>query len=258
VTRTVLIDGDLLLYRFGFRGQTTFDWGENVKSVVTEKDVTIADMNDFIKGLQAKVRCPRAFVVFTGSDVFRYKLLPTYKHNRKKNEKPLLYLVLKEHLMNNYECKVKDKLEADDTLSVIATRHPEGYVIASIDKDFKQIPAWHFNWDKDVKPRFITKREADRWFYQQALTGDPTDGFSGCPGAGPAAAKKMLKKVDAMCDDPEKWESIAWELIVESYAARGLDESYALTQARMARILRAEDYDFENDEIIMWTPTTTS
>lgn len=44
-----------------------------------------------------------------------------------------------------------------------------------------------------------------------------------------------------------------WKLVVETYKSKGFTEEDALRNARMARILRAEDYDFNNKEIKLWT-----
>jgi hypothetical protein len=49
-------------------------------------------------------------------------------------------------------------------------------------------------------------------------------------------------------------KSHAWELIVEAYAKKDLTEADALQQARVARILRFDDYDFNKKKPILWTP----
>jgi DNA polymerase-1 len=47
---------------------------------------------------------------------------------------------------------------------------------------------------------------------------------------------------------------VAWPLIVAAYAKARLDEQYALTMARVARILRWADYDFANKVPKLWLP----
>ena len=44
---------------------------------------------------------------------------------------------------------------------------------------------------------------------------------------------------------------------MEAFEKKGLTEDDALLQARVARILRASDYDFKKKEPIMWTPVRT-
>ena len=248
--RIALIDGDLLLYRFGFRGQTEIQWDEDIVSRWTCETVAIGDMRSHIKRVCKIIRADRAIVCLTGKRCFRYELLSSYKHNRLNAQKPELYDILKKYINDNYEVVCKPNLEADDCLGIMATRGKHDTVVCSTDKDLCQIPGKHFNWDKDSKVGFITEREADLWFYRQALTGDSTDGFSGAPGIGKVKAQKILDSVE---EGPD-WEQRVWEKIVETYSSKGLSEDYALTQARMARILRASDYDLEKGEIRFWTP----
>jgi DNA polymerase-1 len=73
--------------------------------------------------------------------------------------------------------------------------------------------------------------------------GDATDGYGGCPGIGPKTAEKLLDKHGAV-----------WKTVVDAYLKAGLTEEDAIMNARMARILRAEDWDFENNEVKLWTP----
>ena len=40
-----------------------------------------------------------------------------------------------------------------------------------------------------------------------------------------------------------------------AYAKEGLDEEYALAQARVARILRWDEYNIKKEEVILWTPS---
>ena len=43
-----------------------------------------------------------------------------------------------------------------------------------------------------------------------------------------------------------------WQKVVNTYKSKGFTEEEALLNARMARILRVEDYDFKNKEIKLW------
>ena len=49
-------------------------------------------------------------------------------------------------------------------------------------------------------------------------------------------------------------EKEAWQVVVETYASKGLTEEEALQQARVARILRHTDYDVEKEEVVLWKP----
>jgi len=46
-----------------------------------------------------------------------------------------------------------------------------------------------------------------------------------------------------------------WRLVVNAYQKEKLDFNYALTQARLARILRSTDWDDEKGEVKLWEPT---
>ena len=80
----------------------------------------------------------------------------------------------------------------------------------------------------------------------QTLVGDMTDGFAGCPSIGGVKASRILANKK---DLPEMWEAV-----VKEYEKQGLDENYALTQARLARILRASDWDSKKKKPILWRP----
>jgi DNA polymerase-1 len=73
--------------------------------------------------------------------------------------------------------------------------------------------------------------------------GDPTDGYSGCPKIGAVTAKKILEK------------GATWNAVVAAYAKQNLNETYALTQARLARILRYSDWDLETGQLKLWEPS---
>jgi len=133
-------------------------------------------------------------------------------------------------------------LEADDVLGILATsgnRFIEGEkVIVSEDKDLKTIPCklW-----KSGELLNITKEEADYNHLFQTLTGDTTDGYSGLRGVGEVKAKTILNVP-------------TWSSVENAFIKAGYTKEDALTQARLARILRFEDYDFEYDTPKMWLP----
>ena len=46
-----------------------------------------------------------------------------------------------------------------------------------------------------------------------------------------------------------------WNAVVAAYAKQNLNETYALTQARLARILRYSDWDLETGQLKLWEPS---
>ena len=71
--------------------------------------------------------------------------------------------------------------------------------------------------------------------------GDPTDGFPGLPGFGPKKAEALFKSHRA-----------SWSTVEAAYINAGLTKEDALTQARLARILRWSDWDAKNNTYKLW------
>ncbi|MCO7225753.1 hypothetical protein NH399_15750 [Pleionea sp. CnH1-48] len=170
---------------------------------------------------------------------------------------------------------MRPKLEGDDIIGILMTepRYKQGYekIAVSIDKDIQTIPGLFFNPDKDASPRLITEQDADNFFYAQCIAGDITDGYFGAPNFGMGTAQRLLKEMkkvelyehtltrgkrkgetelrrrEVSCGDP-------WEIVLSTYSVNNLSEEVALLNARMARILRASDWDNEKKEVILWTP----
>lgn len=237
----LLVDADIVCFQFASVNEVEYQWDDVVSSKVIDLDKAIEEMELFIQALKKELKVKDITFCFTSSPNWRYDVLPTYKSNRR--EKPLLFYKLKDYLLEEYSCKTKPMLEADDVMGILATISPGKYIIASIDKDLKQIPGQHYNW-RTGELTEVSLEEADRFFYEQVLTGDPTDGYKGCPGIGPKRAARIL---DEAGDNP-------WPAIVEVYESKGLTEEDALVQARVARILRKSDYDFKAQKPKLWVP----
>jgi DNA polymerase-1 len=199
-----------------------------------------------IAGWMTKLDTTAVVVAFSDSHNFRKDVYPAYKSNRSGKRKPVAYKQVKAWMEETWTCYQRPGLEGDDILGILSTSDKiiSGQkIIISVDKDFKTIPGYFYNPDKDEKPVFYDVDQADYWHMMQTLMGDTTDGYPGCPGMGPKSAEKLLAEV---------WN---WDTIVAAYEKKGLTEADALVQARCARILRTEDYDFKKKEVKLWTPT---
>lgn len=251
--KTLLIDADILLHRFGNSNQSKIQWDEGTAAVaVAPIEDVLREVDSFVEHLLALFPGTEPFLCFSGDKNFRYKVLPTYKHNRAKLEKPIHFEAIREHLMLRYTYLRQPNLEGDDLMGIISTSERGQHIICSNDKDMKQIPGKHYNWNSGRKFT-VTKDQAEDWFYLQVLTGDPGDGYTGIPGIGPVKARAILDtEINENQDDPM---TEPWERIVHAYEQHGLTEEDALVQARVARILRKGDYDFETKEVKLWTPT---
>ena len=104
------------------------------------------------------------------------------------------------------------------------------------------IPCEYYNMDSEVT-EVIDEETANHMFFFQTLVGDPVDNYKGCPGIGPKKATELLLS-----------KGVKWKTITDAYDKAGLSEDHALTQARVARILRSSDYNFQKEEINLWSP----
>jgi DNA polymerase-1 len=245
----LLVDGDIILHRFGHSAQMDIDWGgdEIARGVACVDEVT-QDVKNFLQAILQRNKAADLTICFSGPRNFRYAVLPSYKWNRKGLEKPVLFGAIKSYLIANYLCLEQDKLEGDDLMGIISTGERGKHVICSIDKDMRQIPGKHYNWTSNKKTT-VTKAAADLWFYTQILTGDPGDGYTGIPGVGPKKAEKILEALVEDCKGGE------WAAIVSAYEFAGLTEANAIQQAQVARILRHGEYNFDTQEIKLWVPS---
>lgn len=242
--RVALVDADIVAYQAAASAEQPFNWGEGLWTLHAFEEDAIIHFESILSKLQEKTNAQKLVLAFSDTKNWRKTILPTYKSNRKDVRKPMLLGFLKRYAMERYDCRTIAGLEGDDVIGLTATgKLGSVYTICSIDKDLKTIPGQHYNFGTDEFFE-VTLEEADHWHLVQTLTGDQTDGYSGCPGIGPKTAEKILAG-----------EGRPWDLVVKAYDKAGFSEEEALTQARVARILRFDEYDFENNQVRLWTPT---
>lgn len=161
----------------------------------------------FLNSILEKTNAEHYKGYLTGCGNFREgvaTILP-YKGNRDL-PKPIYYQAIRDYLVNSWGAEVVEGREADDQLAIEqsrewddtkkASRFPEKEVITiicSIDKDLKQVPGWHYNWNTDEAPVWVSESQAIHNFYMQLCTGDKVDNIQGIKGVGPAKAKKILE-----------------------------------------------------------------
>ena len=176
-------------------------------------------------------------------DNFRKTVDPTYKSNRKGQRKPVGYVALSQWVEETYKSFRKPRMEADDCLGILSTmpNNKDKCIMVSDDKDLKTIPGKLYR-PMAEESLVITEADADRFFLTQVLTGDTADGYKGVPGIGP-------KKAEAILGPRPNWSAVE-----QAFLKAGLTKTDAITQARLARILRWSDYDQDKGEIKLWTP----
>lgn len=262
MTTVALLDADIVAYQLSATHQRSYRWpGLEAPCIVAEdfEDLPAridAEVSKLVAGADADhvvvcLSCPT-------EENWRLSVLPTYKGNRKGTQKPVHLAAVKAYLEAQYPSYRRPTLEADDIMGILATmkglpKALEGFgkvtrkVIVSEDKDLKSIPGWLYNPRKDHSPRRVDLEEADHFHLYQTLMGDPVDGYTGLPGCGPVKASALLSIEDTTV-------AARWAVIVAAYELRGLTEADALVQARVARICRAEDYDFTEKKVKLWSP----
>lgn len=277
----LIIDGDILCYKAAFAAEDQTNWGDGVWSWWADEKRAVVKLLESIDETESAYRLASNIedeevilkFALSGGGNFRFGIMPEYKSNRKDKRKPLVLEPLKGVLRYEYECYDMPNLEGDDIMGILATEPSENTrVLVSIDKDMQTIPARWFNPGNDTLLS-TSVEEADRYHLLQTIAGDPTDGYSGVPGFGMIGAAKILDEGKILertihtftrgarkGEQEERWvpgeDGTPWEVVVSAYASRGLSEAVALQNARVARILRAGEYNKETGEVSVWEPPT--
>ena len=229
-----LVDADVLGYRIAF--------------ACKDEELSVAKhrLNSFIADIlthEVDTVYDGCFVdswklFLTGKNNFRHKLatIAPYKGNRTA-PKPAHLPALRKHLVDEWKAEVVDGQEADDAIAIEATTLGDSCVMVSVDKDFDQIPGWHYNFVKNVG-YYVTEEEGLLSFYKQILSGDDADNIKGLMGVGPAKAAKMLNETN---ND----ELAMWQVCLDAYEGNA---DRVLENARLLWLRR-----FDNE---WWIPPT--
>ena len=235
----LLIDADFIVYKACAAAESEVDFGDDVILVTSNfGDAYKATKRELTK-LENKFGSLSTLILFfSDSTNFRKKIMDSYKGHRNR-KKPCGYKRVIEALKKEYKVIIKPTLEADDSMGIYATKYP-GNIIVSPDKDMKQIPGQLYNFDETFT---ITPEEGAKWHLIQACAGDSTDGYSGISGIGVKRAEALFKE-----------KGYSWKTVVEAFVEKGHTEEEALVNARLAKILTANDYDFKKKRPILWSP----
>lgn len=273
--RTILLDADITAYQIAANHEEKFEFNGAITRVPDWVGAKIA-INEVMEHIQDITGASQMVLFMTEGHNFRKDVLPTYKGNRNPDDRPVLLGEVRQYMKDHYKVITEPGIEADDLLGIHSTMPHKGErVIMSADKDLKTIPALHWHHEMGMVEQ-VSQQDADLFFHEQILTGDPTDNYKGCPGVGKVAAQAML-------NDPFKWVKTSriltrgknkgkekiewikepvevhnfidlWPCIVSAYEKVGLTEQDALVQARCARILRHGEYDFKQKKVKLWEP----
>lgn len=272
MTRTLLIDADIIAYQCTASNEENIDWGDGVVSHLADFEAAKRAAREQIEFLVSKLDADDPIVCLS-DDLRSFRkedVYPPYKENRKSTTRPEHLYDLKEWLGETYTTALRPRMEADDVMGILSTEpHKGDRIIVSADKDMQTIPGLLFNPNKpELKVRSISPEEAERFMLWQAICGDQTDGYPGCPGAGPVEADRLLgfegwrSYAHTLKSGPRKGQEEVrwyrdefrsrWAAIVSAYEKAGLDEQAAVVQVNCARILKHCDVD--GNRIIRWAP----
>jgi len=225
----LLIDGDIVTYQAAFHAQAN----DNTEEEARRK------MDSTIRWSIAKTNASSYQVYLTGKGNFRYEVRKSYKGNRTA-PKPLLLPFCREYLQWEWGAIMSQGEEADDLIAIEAARLGyENCIIASIDKDFLQIPVPMYNWQKDTLVE-VTKEEGLRFFYKQCLMGDVADNVGGIAGVGPKGAEIAL---EGITDEKDLYNACLY-----MYKGRGMSEQDLIDNARLLWLRRKPNEMWEPPE----------
>lgn len=241
---TLLIDADWLIHSACAACECDIRWDEWINTLHLEQ----GDVKDFITMRldywRELTQHDQVVMCFSDYPTFRHQVHEEYKANRIGKRKPLGLHDIRKWVQAEYDSRIVAGLEADDVMGILATNGSYSQpVIVSIDKDMRTVPCSLLAGDQ---VETVTLLEANRNWMKQTLTGDTSDNYPGLKGVGPVTAEKMLGPASTL---PEMWDTV-----VAAYQKAGRTMMDAVTNARMARILRHGDYDFDLSVVRLWDP----
>ena len=254
---TLLIDGDLYAYVESIAVEEVVQWETKPGLFTLHSNVepAAANFHSLVKRLMRELGADKVIVALSDPDHrnWRVDLWPTYKAHRRKigMRKPICYAALLQQIKDRWQVAHFPRLEGDDVLGWLAGNPAiEGRkIIVSIDKDMHTIPEVDiFNTRSEELTPGHSVETADYHHMLQTLVGDTSDGYPGCPGVGKVSAPKLLANAREL-----------WPAVLTAFQKKGGDagEEQALMQARLARILRFEDYNIKKGKISLWQPAGT-
>lgn len=244
----LLIDGDVYIYRAAATCEKVINWDDdnyvNYASLSEAKVLFINTISELLNKFETK----EYTIALSHYKNFRKEINPNYKANRKDKKPPMVYKPLRQWVEQEYNIFCREYLEGDDILGILATSKViiknTNKIIVSLDKDMKTLPCKYHN-NRNDESIIVSEQEANYNHMLQTLTGDNADNYKGLAGCGLKTAEKIISK--------DMSYRQMWQAVVEAYIKKGSSEQEALLNARMARILRNYDYDYERKKPILWS-----
>lgn len=240
-----LVDAELYLRRHAAVAEYEIEWAPDDWTYVCRLGEAKARFQDFLASVRDALPDHELHLCLGTAASFRYSLFSPYKANRKASRKPAGYSQLIQWVsaageVRGWNIAMLAEVEADDVMGIL---YRPGDVIVSEDKDLLGIPGLHLRGTEFVE---ISRHQADLNVFSQALIGDTTDNYPGCPRIGKVTAEGIL------AGQPDA--AAMWAAALKAFERAGLTRKDAITQVRLARILRAGEYDVDRELPILWSP----
>ena len=122
---TLLIDADIVAYKFSAASERKYNWGDGIISVAQDENYNpFQKAVDYVEEIKEKLGATDIIICLSDPDAnFRKLILESYKGNRKGIPKPLHLMAVKDHLAKTYPSYIRPTLEADDIMGILST-HP--------------------------------------------------------------------------------------------------------------------------------------
>lgn len=260
--KTLLVDGDVLLYEVVHQTLRVHEVGDGKYQTIGDAAEALSRFCGRVNDLKLSADCEDVVLCFSHhSPTFRHTQVdPDYKKKRSQEsvdrKRPIHFFPTEDRIKAWAEDApgvsfvTEAGLEADDLIGLFATNGTP-CVICTIDKDLQTIPGTHMHLRTQEKS-VINELQADAMFYTQALSGDTVDDIPGCKGIGKVRAERLVEKA---IEDAEPGESPDfWSVVTATYEKAGMGEEDAIRNARLVRILRDGEYDWDSKEVKLWEP----
>lgn len=223
-----LIDGDAIAYRCA----ASCKEGEGDDIAILRADKLIRDILD-------ETQSDEYLVIIGGEENFRKEIDPLYKANRIDVPRPKSLDYTKLFLVEQWNAKVTDGIEADDLLGILQDKdfqeekpyHAYGTVMCAYDKDLKMIPGIHYNFVKKEWDS-VSYEQGIRTFYLQMLCGDRADNITGFDGKMRQSVPQFIEKMLLFCETEQEM----FDTVREAYN----DDERFFRNGKLLWIMRTE------------------
>lgn len=241
--RIALIDADFIKYMVcNIRKKELEEQQLNRSAEIFIKELPIIRItNDYLQGaFFNKIADPMIFC-FSGKSYNTFRNAICFQKEYKAGRKltPETYegqfadsIEVMKHIKSLYATILFEDLEADDVVSVL--QDPDFTYILSKDKDLKQVPGWHYDFENNTIYEIDNANAAYNLAYQ-LLAGDSVDNIPGFPNFGEVKTKKFLSEIS----NPSQYIHQVFKFYILNMGSfKGADlfvENWNLVKMRMDR-----------------------